>query len=357
MNKPIDKNELHTNAEIIREKLSLLVPGSRTFRDTADEISQMFKSLKFRREDREVLWTQFDGLYKEHKTKQQTFRDEQKRNAEQIRDEIDLIQTSENFLSDGSYSDKKQWEKIREVSQMFKALKLSREERESLWSKFNTKCEALKNRPKTKKESFSEQLKKGIVEELFDARRAVSDPSDLSPGALFTTMGGLLPLDDVFRVSSSQLRDRLVWGNEVVRKCGEKLSDNKQDMLYEHKQECFLAIKETREFLDEQWTILKTNRVNEREEKQSRHNEWRDRILTNANTNREKLEKANEDLIRMENHLSDLQEKLTDVRPGNYYDRVYGWISESEEQIVSKREWIAKLEQWIEEGEEKLRGS
>ncbi len=371
MNKPIEKNELHANAEMIREKISLLVPGSRTFRDTADEISQMFKSLKLRREDRENLWTQFDSLYKEHKTKQQEFRDEQKRNTEQLEREIECIQESSDIFSKYSYAE--QWKKIREVSQMFKTVKLSHGDRERLWTKFNEKCTAIKNKEseeRSNKEFYSARdYRNEILNDLFLAKSAPTYSSvqmsnfgeKLLLGAV--TMGALIPcagedkFDDVFRLSMKKLDD-------VIKKSSKTLTENKHKMTYEHKQECFKAITEAREFLNEQWKKFKEEKSEEyskrqvfREEKQNRHTEWKNRILSNLEINREKHEKAVNDLSRMEHHLSDLQEKLSNARQGSYYDRVSGWISESEEQIESKKEWIAKLEQWIEEGEEKLRGS
>ena len=241
-----------------------------------------------------------------------------------------------------------------------------------MWAEFNERCEIVKKQEEHDSGKY-------LI-------RIITDLNTTYHGGMGETLFNVVTFD----WAKTSEHDELVRDTDTIKKCNQILSDNKNMMTHEHKQECFNAIKKAREFLDKRWSDFNKLKSDEHAknkiaweakqakhaqnqidwvEKQAKHAQnqvewearqakkenWRERTSANIELNREKHAKAVGDLSRMEDHLSELRSKLYDAK-GSYYDRVSGWIDECETQIQSKKEWIEKLETWIEEGEEKLNG-
>jgi hypothetical protein len=291
------------------------------------QVSDMFKTVKpLRREDRELLWTEFDALCEAAKKEQEGFDKESKANAKAIESEL-------GSLASGHWAGLMQrdygafWGHVKHISHMFKTLKpLRREDRERLWQEFNGLCEETKSKQhdENKNRKFkSEQHRSDILEEAERAR----------PCSLF----GFMPPD---------VEEMKALGR-VLKDAGLLLSKYKSEMLGEHKQECFAAIQDVRRAQDAWWEMLKGHRA-------QRHQDFQSRVRANISANYERLRTATDALERWRRNADNLRDIISSTSNDSHREKASGWLSEAEDKIRDIEESIERIESWIHEDEQKL---
>lgn len=134
----------------------------------------------------------------------------------------------------------------------------------------------------------------------------------------------------------------------LLKNAGEKLSENKHNMLVSHKQDCFNEIKKVRNEHDAWWEKLKKN-------KRYKRDDFNSRIRNNLDKNYEKHRKAKQTLERLKVHREKLQNDIDSAWSMSFKDRAYEWLSDTENRINDIVSFIGKLEEWISEDEAKLR--
>lgn len=250
---------------------------------------------------------------------------EQKDNAFKIKGEI--YDLDHLYRGEFKQNPKEFWDKAKIIGDMFKSMKLRKDDREELWSKFSVICEDEKRKQKNDYEKREFKSKMHRDEILNDVERT-------RPCSLF----GLQP---------PNIAEMKALGNNL-RAAGKLLSHYKEEMYGEHKQECFNAIKEMQKIHDAWWSELSGHRSRSRDE-------FQQRLRDNIEKNTEKLRKATYALERARNHANELRNQIDSAWSDSYKERACEWLSEEENRINSIGDSIRLIEEWIEKDREKLR--
>ncbi len=139
----------------------------------------------------------------------------------------------------------------------------------------------------------------------------------------------------------------LKQAGQTLRRAGETLSEHKQEMLQEHKGECFAAIQDMRRDHNARWEAVKEGRERCQQER-------RVRIEANLAKNRERLQSCSEALARQRTREADLEAKIADSHNSNWREKAEGWLQECREKIADMETSLERLERWVEEGEQQL---
>ena len=253
------------------------------------------------------------------------FDDKARENAKILESEIDKLKSGHWDWFERTY--KSFWDNAKQISQMFKTIKpLKSEDREKLWNSFSEACENAKRKQQSEREKRqfkSKEHRNDIIKEIERAR----------PCSLF----GLDPPD------VETMKDL----GRVLKSAGSMLSNRKQEMFGEHKQECFARIQEIRRVHDAWWEELKRHRSRKQEDFQSK-------VRANLESNYERHRKATDALQRVRNHADDLRSQISSAWNDDFRDRAYGWLSETEDKIRDIEDSIQRIEEWIREDEAKL---
>lgn len=226
------------------------------------------------------------------------------------------------------------WMKISEIHAGFKGIHYPQKElRQKAWARFKVIEKEAKYRSQRRREDKqwkSEELRADI---LYQVRLA--KPCDLF---------GFVP---------TTADDMKTLGKELT-KAGEMLSKYKENMLGEHKQECFKAIQETRQIHDEWWSDYKEKRGLVREQARERYESWRTRVQMNLEKNHERYEKASSVLENLRAKADELRSDIDSAWNEEWASRRIEWLSEIETRIENIEAFLEKLEEWIEEDKKKL---
>lgn len=247
-------------------------------------------------------------------------------NARVIEKEIESLDLGhwDNFKRDY----KKFWEHSKQISEMFKNLKpIRKEDRERLWSKFREVCDLTKIKQKDEYDTRFYKSK-GWQDYILKIARS----------ARVETLFGLTPPDI----------DMMKALGKTLREAGRILSENKKDMLFEHKQECFDLIQEIQNQHDIWWEELKGYKAR-------KHEDFQRRVRDNIERNRERLRKAKEALYRCQANADKLRSDISAAWNDNWASTASGWLSEQEDKISDIERSINQIEDWISEDEDKLR--
>lgn len=247
-------------------------------------------------------------------------------NASTLEREIDGV-------SDGHWDTFKRdyrsfWVHAKEIAQLFKKLEpLKKEDREDSWSRFSLTCGETKQRQKSEHQERmckSERLRDDVL-------------SEISSSEVNTFFGFDPPdVEEMKRLS------------QILKHAGRMLSDNKKEMLGEHKQECFSRIQEVRRSQDAWWADLKRHRDRKLESFQSK-------ARTNLEKNYERHRKAIEALRSCERSAEELRDKIASAWNDDWASDARGWLSDLEDKIRDIESSIHRIEDWIQEDEAKLR--
>lgn len=220
------------------------------------------------------------------------------------------------------------WAKAKEIQVGFKNVRYpTRAQREAAWERFNNLRDEASERSKNEQDSRrwkSESHRSDILSQIKSAR-----PSNM--------MG----------LHSVNIEEMKSLGR-VLKQAGQMLNKYKDEMLGEHKQECFEAIREMREVHDIWWEELKA-------EKEKRHSDFQSRIRRNLEKNYERHRKATAALERCRNRADELRSQIASAWNDDWAAKAEGWLSELEDKIADIEESIERIEDWIREDESKLR--
>lgn len=252
---------------------------------------------------------------------------EAKRNAQTIEAEIVSLESDHRNLFSRHYNYKAFWAHANRISSLFRELKpLSRESRETLWSRFSGLCDAAKKSQTEQRESrqyHSARLRSDILSQIEAAR----------PNSLF----GFDPPD----------MEEMKRLGEALRKAGQMLSENKERMLGEHKQECFQRIQEVRKAQDAWWEHLKQRTTEQRTERE-------ERARRNLEKNYERHRKATEALAQYRTKADELRDKISTAWNEDWAEGAGQRLSELEDKIQDIERSISQIEDWIREDEGRL---
>jgi hypothetical protein len=138
---------------------------------------------------------------------------------------------------------------------------------------------------------------------------------------------------------------------EQLNKASRRLSEHKDQMLREHKEECFQRIKEIRATHDQFWGEYRKQREVRQQEHRERIHGVLARIESNISKNQEKKKRAEGALEHVEANISKLYGMLENARGDEYRERVDGWLAEAQAKKESIEESIRRMEEWIEQDE------
>lgn len=247
-------------------------------------------------------------------------------NASNIKSEIDTLESGHWDMFKRDY--KSFWAHSKQISQLFKNLKpIKKEDREDLWSRFSTVCEEAKNKQQSDYQNRvwkSERHKKDIMSEIASAE--------------------VVYLPGVFAPDVKELK----WQGQKLKEAARMLSEHKDEMLGEHKQECFERIQQVRRSHDAWWEDLKRQREN-------KHEEFQARVRNNLDKNYDRLRKATDALHSCEQSADKLRDDINSAWNADWASQASGWLSELEDKIRDIERSIERIEEWIREDEEKLR--
>lgn len=249
-----------------------------------------------------------------------------KENANYLDSEIRSLENGHWSWGERMYKDF--WSHVKEINRIFKNTKpILKEDRERLWSRFTDICNEVKIRQNSE---FLERTVKS--DSYYGDIMALVNSSHVNTFFGFDTPD----IEEMKRLGS------------LLKRAGEKLSENKNKMLAKHKQECFNEIKAVREEHDAWWQDLKKN-------KQHKKDDFNTRVRENLDKNYEKHRKATQTLERLRDHKYKLHNDIDSAWSDSFKDRAYDWLSETENKISDVENFIKKLDDWISEDEAKLR--
>jgi len=249
-----------------------------------------------------------------------------KRNSKILEDEIDTL--AAGYWDMFKFQYKPFWEQSNLIFGLFKSLKpLLKEDRERLWERYLDIRNTTKQKQQDEKSNRDFKSRDHRKEIIAEAERA-------KPCSLF----GFAPPDV----------DEMKRLGNVLRGARRMLSEFKQEMYGEHKQECFERIEDIQKEHDYWWEELKVHRSKKQEE-------FVCRVQQNLEKNREKHERATDSLRRQRAHADDLRYKIDTAWNEGFISQASEWLSEAESKIEDIEGYVRKLEEWIEEDEAKLR--
>lgn len=247
-------------------------------------------------------------------------------NASRLEREIDSLSNGHWDMFKRDY--RSFWAHAKSISQLFKQLKpIKRDDREGLWSNFSSICDETKQKQQSEHNERvwkSERLRNDIFSEISSAE--------------VNTFFGFDPPDveEMKRLS------------QVLKRASRMLTENKKDMLGQHKQECFSRIQDVRRSHDSWWDELKRHR-------NRKHEEFQARVRRNLEKNYERHRKATEALRSCERSADELRGKISSAWNDDWAVDARGWLSDLEDKISDIESSISKIEDWIREDEDKLR--
>jgi len=136
------------NTRLIEKELEVLrelhsEQNYKDFWEETDKAKEMFSKLKpLFKEDRERLWSEYSNICEEVKEKMEEDQEIKRSNSTLIKLELIKLQSDHNIRNclaiTISYKYREFWDHAKKVAQMFKDMKLFREDREKLWFEYHT---------------------------------------------------------------------------------------------------------------------------------------------------------------------------------------------------------------------------
>ncbi|UPJ57652.1 hypothetical protein [Bradyrhizobium sp. 192] len=228
------------------------------------------------------------------------------------------------------------WDKAREIQEAFESgvRYPTQGQRQETWTRFNNIRNDLSKRSNADRErvfSVSKDWRDEIIADLELAR--------------YSKFADALFFFDPTTV------DEMKQLGEQLNKTSRRLSEHKDQMLREHKEECFQRIQEVRATHDLFWGEYRKQREIRQQEHGERISDVLTRIQNNISKNYEKKERAEDALERVEANISKLCGMLENASSDEYRERVEGWLAEAEAKKESIEESVRRIEEWIEQDE------
>ena len=220
------------------------------------------------------------------------------------------------------------WTQAKDIQAGFKGVRYpTASERQAAWERFNNLRDAATAISQKQRESLH-----------YESKRHRERILDLAKDATVPTFEIMPPFNDA---------ERMKERGAVLKEAWTELSEHKHQMTAEHKKECFDRLVEVKAGHDSWWEGRKQHGAEKRES-------WQERVQANLKKNRELLRERTVLLARMEEQADELRGKIADAWSDEFRERAGGWLSELEGKIDGLKEYIERIESWIDEDEKKL---
>lgn len=288
----------------------------REFWSHAKEISEMFKSLRLSREDRERLWSRYRDICNDVKRKQ----DEERRESSRNREIIEFLITDAYHQAEGS-RDKEELDKAKsmqsETLKLMKERRLLRGDREHCWKYWRE-----------------------VNEKIFWKRHELQESNflhakEVASRCLNTAYYGD-PYEALGEIKEAQ---RAMHGVYMSKDQRHEIHDMLGD-AWSKATSRIGEIKEEKRRKHEEW-------LRRKEERERKYQEWRERMESNIQRWENNIEKAEYTISKIEANIDKLEDMVANARTDEYADRVRGWIEENYQKIQDIRESIREWERKI----------
>jgi len=335
--------------------------------------------------------------------------EESKSNASTLQREIERLKNGHWNMFKRQY--REFWDHAKEISGMFKTLKpLLPEDRERLWTEFNSICEEVKTVSKRESESkrTDSKNKRDLVEskikeayyqakgartssELSEAKALLSKALDWMKngwgGFNISTqiVSSMFSEGKMLKVDSDACWEQWKEANEVIKSRRQELcetnynhfrskaSDSINTTHYGDAREAKSKVRdiqremkgtqmsksqfqEIRGLLDDAWQKANSRLQEAFREGQRKHEEWLSRTQGHIERWNDLIQK-NEDVIsRIEEQIDRCRDMERDAKSSEFAETVRGWIEEKYSKISDIRETNRELEEKIRSANNKIRG-
>lgn len=219
------------------------------------------------------------------------------------------------------------WNGAKEITALFKELKpLKKSDRDLLWNRFNDLCREVKEHQKTGYGAM-ESLSCGHRDEILQ----LAEQASLPPNTQITDINDL------------------VERGKVLKNAGDMLGKFKIEMIANHKKACFATIQRIRKTHDAAWGLVGAGKPKPRAETLIR-------ARMNLEANYERLRKARGALENFQIGRDHIRTFLSTSRDPVKTASAKTQLAETEARITDISAGIRKLERWIAEDEQILKG-
>ena len=371
------------------------------------EMPGMFKQLGLPREERERLWSEYSSIRETAKREVKEYKEKEKNNALEIEKELHgltydhiyekpideslldlLINPLPALFPEKRYHYREFWLHSKEIKEMFKSLRLSRDDRDRLWSNYRSLREKVKS---MQNELYRQSEKKrgtfqSLIQTAYYQAGGASDKEGIDKARSMQTENLRLmkeselvgkdrrPLWDFWKMTN----DKIHWRREEVQRsnflgASREMSSIRNTAEYGDPYAAIDEIKEIHKTLpglyinrgqkDELYDTLNnaweraTGRIGGiKEKKKIKQDEWRERMEGHVERWERNKGKTEGFISSLENQIYRLEDEESNARTSEYASRVRGWIEEKEEKIESGRNYLLELEEKLYSVREKLSG-
>ena len=254
------------------------------------------------------------------------------------------------------------WQQIKTTGAGFKGVRFpTRQQHDESWSRFQDLVQRVKTEQGNRRSTFekrrqaSEELRERLI-------RDVLPDSGLADLILTLATGGLnIVIEQTLDASLGPFdkrKEELLQANQALKNAWSDFRARKSELLKNDKNTVYHALKNQQDRLGDLWAEYKAERQKALEafhqERCQRHEEWRERTLSNVRKNQERQSRLEGVLDHKRNHLDSLHDQLSDARSDDYRSRVKGWISEEQAAIENIERKIDQINGWVSEDLAKL---
>ena len=382
------------NARTVQEKIDKLKelsvgPDYRPFWDYARIVVTTFKETKpLLKVDRERLWLEYEELCQDVK-KTMAQRDEMiKENASKIKEELGGLRY--NHLTSDSptfvpitgmpkYHAKEFWEHAKQISRMFKELKLSKDDRNQLWSTFQGLCEEVRSQQNKllAESSRNRELISSLINDAYwhgtnpGTKEALDEARAMQTENLKRIKESVFTKEDKDALWDQwrQANEKIHWGSvglresnflnarQEARRCQEQAFYGDPHQAIKDVKELHGGLRgqymdkdqrnETQESISLAWEKAMERIQEKNNEKNVKHNEWQQRQEDHIRRWENNIKKAEGYIENLESQIEKLQDQVDDARTDEFADRLRDWIKEKELKIMDVRGSIHDFEDKI----------
>lgn len=214
------------------------------------------------------------------------------------------------------------WDLAARIQEGFKESRYpSKTEKDAAWSKF-----AALRKMASRRQQEEWRIRTGQSRALRDEIMAILDGA--RPGEL--------------TIADRSASDRLKALGLELKRAGDRLTELKEEMLAEQKQECFKALQDVRRAHDSLWSEIRQLRDKARTEQH-------ERAEANLAKNRDRLEKALQARTYFQERVKELHAKIASAWNEEWKTHAGERLTEIENKIIDIEASITRIEGWIAE--------
>jgi hypothetical protein len=207
----------------------------------------------------------------------------------------------------------------------------TKELRQAAWERFN----ALRNEARKRSTSENDQLR---------------SRSEHHKSVIFSECKGIgysRVTDTLFFFDKTKVWEMKARGGYLANVM-KYFSNNKHEMLGEHKRECHARIQEIKEQHEEFWR-------DHHQAHEAKKDDRRQHLESNLAKNKEMYHRASAALERFRDKAVELRDKISSSNSDKWTGIWSGWLAETEAKIDDIESQLRRIDSWIEENEEQLR--